>query len=373
MSGPIAVIGAGGFVGTRLVESLVFDGVADVRAVVRAYRSLAGLSRFGSAIDWRIADAEDTAALVPALRGSSAVVNLTTGAPAGIVRSTRTILEACVAANVPRLIHLSSAAVFGEVASSDVHDDSPPLARHWMPYARAKAVAELWLRERLHTTPCQAIVLRPGIVWGVRSPHTLQAVKALREKSAYLAGRGEGVFNAIYIDNLIACIRACCEHHGPVTGFYNVADQETITWREFYAAFAPACDYDMDQMPSVSSARFPWSRRAIIEYVQLLPPVNASYHRLKTAMPDALKSRLKALLAGDYCYGQTASIYDRNPVVDRETLHLQKVRHKLPTAKFCQDFGFTPPVTFAEGVRRTIAWLEFLGYESFTGQLVSQG
>lgn len=371
MSGPIAVIGAGGFVGTRLIESLVLEGVSDVRAVVRAYRSLAGLSRFGPAVDWRIADAEDPGALAPALQGARTAVNLTTGSPASIVRSTRTILEACVTANVRRLIHLSSAVVFGEVASSAIDDNSPPLVRHWMPYARAKAAAEVWLRDRLPTTPCQVVVLRPGIVWGVRSPHTLQAVKALREKNAYLAGRGGGVFNSIYIDNLVAAILACCAHEGTVRGFYNIADQETVTWRDFYAAFAPSCDYDMDLMPSVSIERFPWSRRAVIEYVQLLPAVNGFYHRLKNSLPDTLKSRLKALLADRYNYGQTASTYNQKPAVEREIWHLQRVRHKLPTAKFCKDFGFTPPVTFEEGVRRTVAWMEFVGYESLSKQLVA--
>lgn len=371
MSGPIAVIGAGGFVGTRLIESLVLEGASDIRAVVRAYRSLAGLSRFGSAVDWRIADAENPAALAQALQGAGTAVNLTTGAPASIVRSTRTILEACVAAKVPRLIHLSSAVVFGEVTSSGINDDSPPLMRHWMPYARAKAAAERWLRERLPTSPCQVVVLRPGIVWGVRSPHTLQAVKALREKNVYLAGRGDGVFNSIYIDNLVAAILVCCAHQGAVRGFYNVADQETVTWRDFYAAFAPSCDYDIDQMPSVSSERFPWSRRAVIEYVQLLPAVNGFYHRLKASLPDTLKSRLKALLADGYNYGQTASAYNRQPVVDREVWHLQRVRHKLPTAKFCKDLGFTPPVTFEDGVRRTVAWMEFVGYESLSKQFVT--
>ncbi|HUY91146.1 MAG TPA: NAD(P)-dependent oxidoreductase [Pirellulales bacterium] len=370
MSGPIAVIGAGGFVGTRLIESLVLDGDAEIRAIVRAYRSLAGLSRFGSAVTWRIADAENPAALVPALQGASVAVNLTTGPQASIVRSTRSILEACLAAKVPRLIHLSSAVVFGEVASPAIDDDSPPLRRHWMPYARAKAAAEVWLRERLHSTPCQVAVLRPGIVWGVRSPHTLQAVKALWNKNAYLVGRGDGIFNSIYIDNLVACIRACGAHQGPVAGFYNIADRETITWREFYAALASSFDYDMDQMPAVSGEYFPWSTRAVIEYIQLLPGVNGLYHRLKTALPDALKSRLKALLAGSYAYGQAASAYRRNPVVDREVWHLQKVRRKLPTAKFSEHFGFTPPVTFEDGVRRTMAWIEFLGYESLSRQLV---
>lgn len=361
--GAITVVGAAGFVGARLVESLVLGGRTEVRAVVRAYRSLASLARLGPAVTVRLADAEDRASLVPALEGSSVVVNLTTGAPAGILPSTQSILEACVAANVPRLINLSSATVYGELTSPCLDDDAVPVLGHWMPYARAKAGAEIWLREKMAASPCQVVVLRPGSVWGVRSPHTMSVVKALLEKRAYLVGEGQGVFNSIYIDNLLACIRTCCDHTDDVRGFYNVADSEFVTWRDFYSAFAESLGYDMTQMPMVSSERFPWSGRAALEYVQLLPVVNGLYYQMRARLPDTVKSRLKRWLSGHYQYGRGAASYNTNPVVDREVWHLQRVRFKLPSAKFATQFGFTPPVTFVEGIRRTLRWLAFLGCE----------
>ncbi len=104
-----AIIGAGGFVGQRLTESLVLNGDRGPRAIVRSYRNLAGLCRFGRLIDIRFADAERSTDLGKALEGVNVVVNVTTGAPAGIERSTRTIYDACVRAKVSRLIHLSSA------------------------------------------------------------------------------------------------------------------------------------------------------------------------------------------------------------------------------------------------------------------------
>lgn len=360
--GAITIIGAAGFVGTRLVESLVLEGRPGVRAVVRAYRSLAGLSRLGPAVDVRLADAEDPAALIPAIRGSSVVVNLTTGPPAGISRSTRSILESCEAAGVGRLIHLSSAVVYGEVASPCLDDAAPPVAGHWMPYARAKAAAEIWLRGRADASPCRVAVLRPGIVWGVRSPHTRGVAAAILEGRAYLVGDGRGVFNSIYSDNLVECIRACCDHRGDVRGFYNVADREYITWGDFYSALAGPLGRDAARIPGVPADRFPWSTRAAMEYVQALPGVNGLYHRLKARLPDTLKSRVKRRLAGRYEYGPGAAGRAPRPTVDREGWHLQKARHKLPAAKFAEHFGFTQPVTFEEGIRRTLRWLGPLGH-----------
>jgi uncharacterized protein YbjT (DUF2867 family) len=97
----IAIIGAGGFVGAHLVESLVLDQ-QPVRAIVRNYRNLAALCQFGSAVDVRIADAEKITALAEALSGADVVVNLTTGPPAGIIRSTETIFDACRLAGARR-------------------------------------------------------------------------------------------------------------------------------------------------------------------------------------------------------------------------------------------------------------------------------
>src|SRR5262245_26771495 len=196
MTGPIAVIGAGGFVGKRLVESLVVDGVPEIRAVVRAYRSLAGLSRFGEAVTVRLADAADAGALAQVLRGCSIAVNLTTGVPAQILPTTKAIWDACLQVKVARLIHLSSAVVYGDVATPPADDDAPPVSRHWMPYAQAKAAAEVWLKSHFAAGSCQLAVLRPGIIWGAGSPHTLSAVTALLEKRAYLVDGGSGIFNS---------------------------------------------------------------------------------------------------------------------------------------------------------------------------------
>lgn len=358
----IGIVGAGGYVGTSLIESLVLDGVRDVRAIVRAYRSVASLARFGSAIELRIADADDAESLTSALDGVSTVVNLTTGPPASIVRSTAAIHASARAAGAERLIHLSSAVVFGAVTSASTDDDSLPDSRHWMPYARAKSAAEAFLRCHISATGPRVTVLRPGIVWGVRSPHTMQIVRMLLEKTAYLVGDGSGIFNGIYIDNLVACIRACCSPVPDGAGFFNVADDERVTWREFFSAFAARLEYDMARIPRVSRSRCPISKGLVLDWLLSLPSVNGLYHRSKRHLPDAVKVSLKRLLAGPYAYGGVASAYATNPGVDRELWHLQRVEHKLPHAKFAARFGPARRVSFEEGVRRTFEWLRFMGY-----------
>ncbi len=367
--GPIAILGAGGFVGTRLVETLLLGGASEVKAIVRSYRSFASLARFGSPLTITLADAENPAALAQAIQGCSAVVNLTTGTPASIQRSTRAIVQACSEAKVPRFIHMSSAVVYGEVSSPDLADDAPPLSKHWMPYAKAKSAAEVFLRQRQPSLPFQLSVLRPGIVWGPRSQHTLHIVNGLLSRSAWLVDQGQGICNTVYVDNLVAGILACCVDPGDISGFYNVGDAETITWRDFYAAFAEHCAYDMNRALRVSGDSFPWSLRSAIDYVQNFPGINALYHIAKTKLPDGLKASIKARLAGQPVYDSLAQPYAQKPSVDRELWHLQKVQYKLPIAKFQKRFGFKPPVSFEQGARRACDWLSFLGHKPVAAKL----
>ena len=283
------------------------------------------------------------------------------------------IHEACLAAQVHRLIHLSSAVVYGGVSLPDIDDDSPPLARHWMPYARAKADSEVWLRNRIHTGALETAVLRPGIVWGARSPHTINMARSLLRKNAFLVSEGEGVFNGIYIDNLVACIRACCDYPDSITGFYNVADLERLTWRQFYSALGRWLDVDIAQLPHVSGDRVSWSKCALIDYIQGLPIMNGIYHRLKSRVPHGFKSAVKSYLDGSYEYETIARQYEQAPSVDRETWHLQRVKHKLPTAKFARHFEYVPPVSFDEGIRRTVRWLSFSGLHQACAECGSAG
>jgi len=357
---PVAVLGAGGFVGQSLLESFVLEGCGGARAVVRNYRNMAGLSRFGSAVDIVRGDAEDTASLAKAVDGMDTVVNLTTGPPAGIVRATRTIFQACTEARVRCLIHLSSAVVYGDV-ERPTGDDDPPISKHWMPYARAKAASETWLRQNATVGGPAVIVLRPGIVWGPRSPHTLAIARSLAAKNAAVVGQGEGLFNGIYIANLIASIRTCCGQPAPAAGFYNVSDAETVIWGEFLAVLGPALGCDPARLPSVDPDRFPRSLRSMLEDVQSLPFMNELYHRVKGHVPDALKARLRARLQGAYRYERHADDYATSSAIDREMWHLQRVKHKLAGDKFRCAFNFEPPVSFREGMRPTIVWLNSLG------------
>ncbi len=73
----VAVIGANGFVGSRLVEQWHLEERADVVPVVRRPEAAAGVLRFG--LDCRVADALDERELTRAFAGCDAVVHAGAG------------------------------------------------------------------------------------------------------------------------------------------------------------------------------------------------------------------------------------------------------------------------------------------------------
>ncbi len=130
-AGPAVVVtGAASGLGAVVAERLVRRGGADVRAVDLLRGPVPG-------VEWHAIDVRDGRALAVPLAGAGAVVHLamSTGPdtePAQRtdlnVRGTRAVVSACVAAGVPHLVLVTSAAVFGARADNPVPiDDDTPL------------------------------------------------------------------------------------------------------------------------------------------------------------------------------------------------------------------------------------------------------
>jgi nucleoside-diphosphate-sugar epimerase len=357
---PITVIGAGGFVGSRLIEALILDDTRDICAVGRTPVSLARLCRFGSAVNLEIADAQNEKAVLQAIKNSSIVVNLVSGDPACIIKSTRAIYNACIQSKVKRLIHLSSAVVYGQVESPEIDDDSPPMKKHWMPYARAKANAEQFLREVINSNPIEITVLRPGIVWGPRSRWSLNAALDLINNTAYLVGDGLGVCNTIYIDNLVSCIQTCCKHNSNTSGFFNVSDDEFVTWLDFYESLADHLNYDISKIPRVPPDRF--SRSLYTRFQDLT--AHPLYSRLKTRIPLETQLIIRGWVKRWLHKHDNHRRNDqkpKRPQVSREMWHLQRTKNKPPNHKFSKQFNYRAPFSFGYGTQMTINWLNSFG------------
>jgi nucleoside-diphosphate-sugar epimerase len=357
----LAVLGAGGFVGTRLVSLARAGNGVEVIPVLRNYK---GLARLRGAIDEAVvADTSTLAGLTEAIRGCDAVVNLTNGDLLDIVADTQLVHAACAQAGVQRLIHTSSAVVFGRVIDPANNDDSPPDTNSWMLYARGKAQAEVWLRGQLGQSSMSIAVLRPGIIWGPGSHWSKMVGDQLQRDAAVLPNGGRGIANLIYVDNLCRAILRLAERTDGPSGFYNISDREPVTWLDYYTGLASRLGYGTSAVHTWPDAKLSFTVKHAFEWATQQAPL---YRLMKWTLKRAsgrTKKFFKARLQGSPEPPISPGTHVVTaPKPSREHWTLFNTVHPQPPTKLFRDFGDLDFISFAAALDRTASWLRFVGY-----------
>jgi nucleoside-diphosphate-sugar epimerase len=186
----VAVLGASGFLGNRIVEVLHLSEGWPVRPLVRRASGLALSARFG--LNGRIADAGDERALVQALDGCDVLIHAVAAESRAIPRIVEPAYRAAEMAGCRRLVYLSSAMVHGQspVAGTDETASLPGDQR--LPYNLAKREAERRLFRLASRGAVEVVALRPGIVWGPRSKWVGGLADTLLQGRAGLVDGGAG-------------------------------------------------------------------------------------------------------------------------------------------------------------------------------------
>jgi nucleoside-diphosphate-sugar epimerase len=363
--GRIAVIGAGGLVGARLLRVLHQDDQREGVGIVRSARSLARLSD----LEVRLADTSRVANLTEALSGCDTVVNAINGDVSRILEETRVVYEAALAAHCRLLVHLSSAVVYGRVPSQDIADDSPPDTRNWMLYARGKARGEIFLRRQMKLHPeFRMVVLRPGLVWGPCSHWSGMVGEELARGRVCLSNGGRSIANLVYVDNLVRMILAVHRKQGGPSGFYNVADPLRVSWMEYYRGLGGKLGYAPDQVCAWPDGRLPFQPRLAVEWGLQRKPLYCFSRWLLPRMGLGMKAKIKKLIQGGPQPPERASsgncLPSGPPRLNREVWSLQNQFFPLPAEKFMRDYGPVALMPLEETLAATAAWLRFAGFSA---------
>ncbi|WP_127472875.1 SDR family oxidoreductase [Microbacterium sulfonylureivorans] len=150
------------------------------------------------------------------------------------VDGTRSILDACVATGVRRIVVSSSGAAYGYHPDSPewLHETDAVRGNDEFPYARHKRLVEEMLAERRETDPdLEQVVFRIGTILG---PTVQNQITALWDGRRILAIRGsDSPFVFVWVDDVAAAMtRAATD--GPA-GIYNVAGDGRVTVQEIAA------------------------------------------------------------------------------------------------------------------------------------------
>lgn len=353
----IAIIGANGFIGSRLVEQFHLGEQHIVIPVVRKPASLALPARFS--LEWRLGDALDVDSLTKALQGCEAVVHAAIGDPVQIEKMPAILCAAASAAKIKRVVYLSSASVHGQNIAIGTTEETPLQTDHSIEYNNAKVRAERSFFSECSKYQLDGYALRPGVVYGPRSRWIADLADELREGRAWLFDEGRGICNSIYVDNLIHAIRLALETTGGAGQPYLVGDKETVTWADFYHQAAQHLTLSSSGIHAVQSLpRFDKNFRDRVEKTVAQPWVQS----LLPAVPFKLKRATKTLIASWNPPPPTdawALARPPGPQITEEMALLQQNRWRFPHDRAAQKFGYAAPVSFDEAMRRSFAWLRF--------------
>lgn len=227
----VLVLGAGGFIGQRIVAGLQATDWAE---------PIAGLHRpdhhLPAVVEQRIIDATSAAALTEALADVDGIVNSIAGDASVIVANARA-LSAVLPALMrrPRVVHLSTMSVYGKARG--VVGEGVPLTAPVGDYGRAKRSAEAAI-----APGGDVVVLRPGIVYGPGSPlwSRLIGQLLLAGRLGDLGAAGAGVCNLVHVDDVAAAVVAALVTPQAGGRAYNLVIDEPPSWNGYFAAYGQA-------------------------------------------------------------------------------------------------------------------------------------
>ena len=356
----VAVLGASGFIGSRLVEMFHLEEIAEVRPIVRRVSSMAGPSRFQ--LDCRVADGLDREALASAFAGCEVVVHAVAGAPAVIVGALAPVYEAAQKAGVRRLVYLSTASVHGQAPANGTTERSRLSDRQPISYNNAKVRAERRLRRLRARGTVELVVLRPGIVFGPRSHWVSSFADALLEGKASLVEGGRGICNSLYVDNLIDAIRGAMTAPAADGEAFLLGDRERVTWADLYRPIATALGFDLASIPDAAVPTRDPSLRERLQHARGSKIVRSLSSMLPKQVRRALGAATSSLPDPAFRSSPWALPSPPKPVATLEMELLSRCRYKFPFDKAARLLGYEPRVSFELACRRTVAWLAFAGY-----------
>ncbi|MGZ3653134.1 MAG: NAD-dependent epimerase/dehydratase family protein [Bdellovibrionota bacterium] len=232
----ILVTGATGSLGSRLVEKWATGGPHAITATGR--KKFQGPTH----VPFLQGDLADTSFVRNALKGQEIVVHCAALASAwgpwedfyrANVVATQNVVDACLAAGVRQLIHISTPSVYFQPADRlgiRESDPLPPPATH---YAKSKLMADEIVAA---AKGLETVMLRPRGIFGPTDQVILPRILRLLRRGRFpLVRGGRPLVDLTHVDNVIHAIE-CCVDHGRAPGvngeIFNISNGEPIAVKE---------------------------------------------------------------------------------------------------------------------------------------------
>jgi nucleoside-diphosphate-sugar epimerase len=234
----VLITGAGGFIGSHLVDSQLEKGV-DVRAV-DLHLHLLGHTASHPRLEALRGDITDEKRVKELVEGVDVVFHL---ASAHLdvalsdehyrrvnVEATLLLLNAAMLAGVKRFVHCSSVGVIGDVENppADETTDCHPTNI----YEKTKLEGESAALEFSRRTGFPVVVMRPAWVYGPRCPRTAKLFRTISKGRFPIFGSGRNMRHPVYISDAVRGLELCAEIQNIDGEVFIIAGEAPVESRE---------------------------------------------------------------------------------------------------------------------------------------------
>lgn len=245
----ILVTGATGFIGSVLTGQLV-DAGTNVRIFRRETSSLDLLGGVANRVEHAVGDLAYARSLYDAMQGVDRVYHVAAKVSFNPrdrevvwrvnANGTANVVNAALEADIDRLVHTSSADVFGLPAEpAGVIDESTRWegGSHRSAYARSKRRAELEVHRGI-AEGLDAVIVNPSLVFGVGRPNTNTRRIVDPVRSGWLLAVPTGCKNVVDVRDVAAGLRSAMARGE--TGRRYFLGGENLSWLEIAETLAEA-------------------------------------------------------------------------------------------------------------------------------------
>lgn len=316
----VVMIGASGFVGTRLIDLLKTDNNYDLKNVDLLPShffndvTVIGDVRKQEDMDKELSGADVVVLLAAQHRDDVSPVSLYYDTNVGGMEVT---LKAMEKNGVRRLIFFSSVAVYGLNKENPSEDHPKDPFNH---YGKSKWQAEQVLQEwHSSHSDWNINIIRPTVIFGERNRGNVYNLLSQISSGRFLrVGKGTNKKSMAYVGNVVAFVKFLIEEKKSGYNVYNYIDKP---------------DFDMNELI------------ALVEKVlnKHIPSIHFPYWMG---------------MMGGYCFDILAKILGRKLAISSVRVKKFCATTEFDSSKM-QSTGFRPPYTLAEGLSRTLEF-EFL-------------
>jgi nucleoside-diphosphate-sugar epimerase len=267
------------------------------------------------------------------------------------------LVAACIKYSA-RLVHVSTLAVYEPLRDGDL-DETMPLARSGTRYSEMKLEVEERVMAAMRTQSLDACIVVPAMVYGpYGNAWTLAPAKQLASGTVVLPERGEGLCNAVYVDDVCQAMIRAAVVPAARGRRYLISGPAPPTWGAFFKAMAEAIGRPGPRLASTDEI----PRGSALRAVKLLlrdpkrlirsGPLGKLAEWTKTKISPSARARLAHLY----------NLYQRRlppptHMPNAQQLALYRSRCRVRIDRAAAELGYRPAYDLGRGMQVTGEWL----------------